>query len=130
MNTLDEIKNLEDTLRVVQIELDKLKEKFSNLYAYKPLWSKTMYSLERTTGSFERYGIKKAYGYHLINEGLFPPPINKNEKPSRVPTHEVDTVIKAKIAGANENQIKELVSSMLEKRKLLLKGLFNNKEVS
>lgn len=76
-----------------------------------------MLTLERTTAAFNRFGIRPSYGYQLVRCGMFPPPVTGNEKPSRVPSDEVDTLIKAKVAGATEDQIKELVAEMVENRK-------------
>jgi hypothetical protein len=48
---------------------------------------------------------------------MFPPPVRFDEKPSRVLSGEVDALIRAKVAGASDDQIKEIVSEMVERRK-------------
>lgn len=78
-----------------------------------------MLTLERTTSAFDRFGICRSYGYQLISRGLFPPPVNKDEKPSRVLSEEIDTLIKAKAAGVNNDQIRDLVAEMVRRRKTL-----------
>lgn len=76
-----------------------------------------MLALERITSAFDRFGICRSYGYQLIRRGMFPPPVGCDEKPSRVLSDEVDTLIKAKVAGATDDQIKNLVAQMLLNRK-------------
>lgn len=75
-----------------------------------------MYALERTMDAFERLGIRKTRGYDLIKNGLFPEPISRFERPSRVPKHEVDEVLAASIAGYSDEEIKLLVLQMRERR--------------
>lgn len=75
-----------------------------------------MYALERTMDAFERLGIRKTRGYDLIKNGLFPEPIGRFERPSRVPKHEVDEVLAASIAGCCDEEIKLLVLQMRERR--------------
>ena len=76
-----------------------------------------MLTLERITSAFDRFGICRSYGYQLIRRGMFPPPVSADEKPSRVLSGEVDELIRAKVAGASNDQIKQLVAEMVEKRK-------------
>lgn len=78
-----------------------------------------MYALERTVDAFNRFGVKKTKGYELIEAGLFPAPIRPNERPSRVPSKEVDALIAATIAGVSAEQISELILGLRDQRAVL-----------
>ena len=76
-----------------------------------------MLVLERITSAFRRFGICRSYGYQLVRRGMFPPPVSTYEKPSRVLSKEVDSLITAKVAGATDDQIRLLVADMVVNRK-------------
>ena len=84
-----------------------------------------MLKLERTMDAFERLGVKRTQGYALIKNGLFPPPIKREDRPSRVPSYEVDQVIAATIGGVSEENLRHLVSSLTEQRRNLLEEISN-----
>jgi len=75
-----------------------------------------MLMLERTIDAFGRLGVKRTQGYALIKNGLFPPPIKPEDRPSRVPSYEVDVVIAATISGMSEQDLRRLVSKLTERR--------------
>ena len=78
-----------------------------------------MYALERTVDAFKRFGVKKTKGYELIEAGLFPAPIKPNERPSRVPSQEVDALIAATISGVGEEYIIKLILGFRNQRAVL-----------
>ena len=75
--------------------------------------------------AFERLGVKRTQGYALVKNGLFPPPIKREDRPSRVPSYEVDQVIAATIGGVSEENLRHLVSSLTEQRRNLLEEISN-----
>ena len=67
-----------------------------------------------------RLGISKSTLYNMITEGTFPSPIKMGRKTSVFPEHELITIQEAIIRGDSDENIKELVLFIQEKRK---KGL-------
>jgi len=55
--------------------------------------------------------------YNDINAGLFIPPIKTGERSVAFPSDEVESLIKAQIAGKTPEEIKLLVKVLIEKRK-------------
>jgi predicted DNA-binding transcriptional regulator AlpA len=87
-----------------------------------------MLRLEKTNDAFIRSGHGRAYGYRLIRDELFPAPINPDSRPSRVPEHEVDAVLSARIAGADDEYIRKLVRQMHKDRLKNLPALKEDSE--
>jgi prophage regulatory protein len=54
--------------------------------------------------------------YAEIDAGLFPPPIKRGRKLSVWPSHEVDLINRAEIAGATDDEIRTLVRQLIEQR--------------
>jgi predicted DNA-binding transcriptional regulator AlpA len=77
------------------------------LYPVKPL------SITQTT---EKLLLSKASYYRLAAEGLLPPPIKLTSNRSAVFEHEIDEVIIARAAGANDSTIKKLVADLVSAR--------------
>lgn len=67
--------------------------------------------------------LKKNYGLPrgTVNEwrykGLFPPPVNLVLRVAAFPKHEIEAVVKARIAGASNDEIKALVQKLIAGRK-------------
>lgn len=65
----------------------------------------------------DRCGCKRGKWYEDIQRGLMTPPIRIGPRFSRWPEHEVDSIVKARIAGADDNAIRELVADLLARRR-------------
>lgn len=63
-----------------------------------------------------RIGLKHSALYTLINKGLLPPPVRLGPRVSVWPSNEIDQVVGARIAGWNDDQIRELVAQLVELR--------------
>jgi prophage regulatory protein len=59
--------------------------------------------------------------YNLINAGLWTKPVRIGQRSVGWPSDEVIAVNKARIAGASDMQLRELINRLHEKRKELLK---------
>ncbi len=76
--------------------------------------------IERKSETLTRYGLSSSTLHVRINEGLIPPPISLGERAVGFPEHETSTVLAAMIAGQSKAQIRDLVASLVEQRKILL----------
>lgn len=63
--------------------------------------------------------ISSSSHYLAITNGLMVKPIPLGAKSSAYPLHEIESIIAAKISGRSTNEIKELVSNLMEQRKSL-----------
>lgn len=54
-----------------------------------------------------------------IHEGLMTPPVKISERASGWPDYEVDEIIRARIAGAGDDEIREIVRRLKAERKAL-----------
>ncbi len=63
------------------------------------------------------FGYSRSTIYRRINMGLFPRPIHIGQNSSAWPSHEIDAISKALIAGQSDDQIKALVESLHADRK-------------
>lgn len=62
-------------------------------------------------------GFSKSTLYNRINDGLFIPPISLGARAVAFVASEVDAVIQAMIAEKTPEQIKALVSNLIQQRK-------------
>jgi len=67
-----------------------------------------------------KIGIKRTAIYARISDGVFPPPVRLGDRAVGWPVGEIDAVSAAWIAGYSKEQIRELVSSLLTRRKDLV----------
>lgn len=65
----------------------------------------------------KKTGLKRATIYKKIKQGLFPAPVKIGPKTSVWVEAEVDRVLHSYISGADEVQIKQVVSEILRSRK-------------
>ncbi len=65
----------------------------------------------------KRMGVSKATIYNMINDGTFPPPVKLGERTSVFPEHEIAQIQTAVIAGASNDELKQIVISIQEIRK-------------
>jgi len=65
-----------------------------------------------------RVGQSRSALYAASKRGLFTPPIRWAPQSSGWPAHEVDMILRARIAGWNEEKIRELVKRLIAERAL------------
>lgn len=74
-------------------------------------------SILRIRGLLARTGNKRSTAYDRIKKGLLPPPISIGGTNSGWPDNEIDAVNAARIAGKSDDEIRELVKSLVAARK-------------
>ncbi len=67
-----------------------------------------------------RRGVKKTRLYADVREGLLTPPIRMGANCARWVEHEVDAVVRARIAGIDDDGIRELISDLVAARSELI----------
>ncbi|MDB5864661.1 MAG: phage transcriptional regulator, AlpA [Betaproteobacteria bacterium] len=77
----------------------------------------TLRHMLRKPAVMKAYGRSHASVYVDIKRGVFPPPVRMGMKASAWPEDEVAAVIDARIAGRTDDEIRELVSTLIEARK-------------
>ncbi|MCR9145819.1 MAG: AlpA family phage regulatory protein [Rhodobacteraceae bacterium] len=70
-----------------------------------------------TRATMEATGFSRPYLYALMKDGLFPRPVKWGDKFSVWPEDEVYAVINARVAGRTSDEIRELVTELVEARK-------------
>lgn len=74
--------------------------------------------LRRLSSVLEQTGDGRSTFYKKIAEGLFTPGVSLGGGRSVAwPDDEIDTIVNARIAGMNNDEIKDIVRRLLEKRK-------------
>jgi prophage regulatory protein len=74
-------------------------------------------TLLRLEPVISRRGRSRAQLYIDIKRGTMTPPVRLGEKLSAWPSHEVDALNRAEIAGATQDELRALVQQLLEQRK-------------
>lgn len=71
-------------------------------------------ALEPQLRTFSRIGVKKTTGYKLIKRGLLPKPIPilGSDRTKGIPAHETSAIIRARIAGKTDDEIRLLVAEL------------------
>ena len=64
-----------------------------------------------------KFQFSKSTLFTQINAGLMPPSISLGERSKGFILSELDAVLSARVAGQSNDQIKELVKSLVAKRK-------------
>lgn len=64
----------------------------------------------------QKTGISRSLIYRHIAEGKFPPAVHLSKRTSRWVEEEVDAILKARIAGADDAEIKKLVLELVARR--------------
>ena len=73
--------------------------------------------IERKPEVLARTGLARSTLHHRIKNGLFVPPVSLGgDRAVGWPSHEVTAVITAMVAGRSPDDIRTLVSSLIEKR--------------
>lgn len=58
------------------------------------------------------FGVSRSHIYQQIKDGLFIKPIRLGKRAVGWPSHEVSTLLSARISGQSNDQIKSLVSTL------------------
>lgn len=64
-------------------------------------------------------GTGRSLLYHDITKGLWPDPVRIG-RASCWPRHETQALLRARLAGATDDQLRQLVRDLLEQRKALM----------
>ena len=75
-----------------------------------------MMSLLRLPKVLDRTGDSRSTLYQRIAEGLFPPPVRAGRRASMWPDYEVDLVLRARVAGRSELELRGLVARLIARR--------------
>lgn len=65
-----------------------------------------------------RYGLARSTIYLHIHKGLLPPPVSLGPRAVGFPENELNAIFSARIAGADEGEIKSIVSRLMESREV------------
>ena len=68
----------------------------------------------------QQTGRSRASLYSDINEGTFPPPIKYTQRCVAWPDYEVNAIVRARIAGKSDDEIRCMVAEMIEARSRIL----------
>ena len=72
--------------------------------------------IERIAKHCARTGTPKSSFYDRVAKGLMVKPFKLGPRSSGVPKHEADAILKARIAGVSDDEIRALVSSLMAAR--------------
>lgn len=76
-----------------------------------------------------KMGTSVSSGYRHIAQGLLPPPVKCGQNIAVWPEHEIDAVIAARIAAKTEDEIRELVTSLVKARAHALDAVLQDQNV-
>jgi prophage regulatory protein len=82
------------------------------------------YRIEREPVARGRLGDGRTLFYGNIGEGLVTRGVKISERAVGWPAHEIDAIVKARIAGASKTDIKSLVDRLHAERAKIAEGLF------
>lgn len=74
--------------------------------------------LTRKPELLERFGFSKTTLHTKISKKLFPPPISIGDRAVAWPSHELDLILSAMVAGKSDDEMRTLVADLVAKRKL------------
>ena len=75
-----------------------------------------IFKILRKAAVVDRYGRDSTALYRDIKQGLFTPAVKMGINCTGWPEHEVDAIIRARIAGRSESEIKALVAELIRNR--------------
>ena len=64
----------------------------------------------------DRHFVRDSALAQQIRDGLFPPPVRVGAKKSAWPEHESDAILRARIAGKSDEEIRALVRRLVAER--------------
>lgn len=65
----------------------------------------------------QKVGTGRSTTYSQISEGLLPKPVSIGSRAVAWPEHEIDSIIKARVAGKSDDEIRDLVRKLEAARK-------------
>ena len=74
-------------------------------------------TLSRVPRVMARLGLSRSTTYSQIADGLLPPPVRIGPRCVAIPDDEIDSVVSARIAGQDDDQIRDLVTKLVEARR-------------
>jgi prophage regulatory protein len=74
-------------------------------------------SMVRNTALQTRLGNSRAKIHRDVQDGLLPPPIRLGSRWSAWPDDEIDAIVRARIAGWTNDQLRGLVKDLVARRK-------------
>lgn len=78
--------------------------------------------IQKLPAVLERYPLSRSAFYRDMAEGLFPKPVSLGARAVGWPTHEVDAIISARIAGKEASEIRRIVIALEAARNVDGKG--------
>jgi prophage regulatory protein len=66
----------------------------------------------------ERFGFSKTTLHTKISKEQFPPPIALGDRAVAWPSHELDLILSAMVAGKSDDEMRALVADLVAQRKL------------
>lgn len=72
----------------------------------------------RLSDILERRRTSRTVTYRNIAAGTFPPPVKLGPNTSAWPEHEIEALDRAQLAGASEDEVRALVSSIVVARRM------------
>ncbi len=84
-----------------------------------------MYRILRVEQVLDRYGKTRSPLYADMMAGTFVRPVKLGERAAGWPEHEVQQIIAARIAGADDSAIRALVTRLHDARKTALTAILN-----
>ena len=78
------------------------------------------YQLLRRDEVLAQTGYSRSSIYRRIQQGLFPPPVTLSLRSVAWPSHEVDFIVKAIMSNKSKDEMRVLVSELIEQRGELL----------
>ena len=73
-------------------------------------------ALERPSAVTKRLGQCRSTLHKAVYDGLLPPPIQLGSRWSAWPSDEIDEIVRARIAGWSDDQLRELVKELVRRR--------------
>lgn len=75
-----------------------------------------MLKILRTPSVLAKCGLGRSAFYAAVQRGLMPRPVRISDRASGVPEHEVEAVMRARLAGHTDEQVRMLVDRLHAER--------------
>ena len=75
-----------------------------------------------------RRGCQRVKHYTDIKAGLMTPPVTEGPRFSRWPEHEIDAVVRARISGASDEDVRALVTVLMAQRLVMAPSQLSRSE--
>ena len=61
-------------------------------------------------------GVKRSTVFAMVNDGTLPPPVKVGPRCTAWPADEVAAIVEARIGGANDDDLRELIARLVARR--------------